>query len=214
MTKFQLVKALQWEHPLRTLDIGTLKANTYRALKKEFPHDADLQQKLQRAICTRLSDISKLASRSKRACQQAVGQYLENLSIDHLDMDDQTIVSYLTPYFSVQEIEEAKKGNTQCPEAVSSNNKNNPEGNANDKNTPENFFLTLLVAIYKGSTSRKRNVDAATAVGQLLGKPKSDAPQGKVSAAAAVDLFLHKAKNYLPPKTGSSRFAISNRGVI
>lgn len=214
MTKFQLVKAMQWEHPLRTLDIGTLKANTSRALKKEVPHDADLQQNINHAITTCLSDISKLASRTKRGCQQVVGQYLENLSVDHLDKDDRTILSYLTPYFSVQEIEDAKKGTTPNTEDVSYDNKNNPEASTDDKNSPEAFFLSLLVAIYKASAPRKRIADAATAVGQLLGKPKGDAPQGKVSAAAAVDLLLHKAKDYLPRKTGSGRFSSCNRGVM
>lgn len=191
MTKFQLVKAMQREHPLRTLDIGTLKANTSRALKKEIPYDADLQQKLQHAITTCLSDISKLASRTKLRCQQAVGQYLEHLSVDHLDEDDRTILSYLTPYFSVQEIEEAKKGITPNPEEKPSDNKNNPEASIDNKNSPEAFFLSLLVAIYKASAPQKTK---------------------NAGASAAVGLFLHKAKDYLPPKTGSGRFASCNCG--
>ncbi|KAG0354052.1 hypothetical protein BGX24_007051, partial [Mortierella sp. AD032] len=203
MTKFQLVKAMQWEHPLRTLDIGTLKANTSRALKKEVPHDADLQQRIQHAITTCLSDVSKLASRTKRGCQQAIGQYLENLSIDHLDQDDRTILNYLTPPFSVQEIEEAKKGTTPNPDEVSPDNKCNLEASIDDKNSPEAFFLSLLVAIYKASAPKKTSVDAATAVRRFLGNPKGDDPQEKMSAAMTVDLFLQKVKDYLPPKTGS-----------
>ncbi|KAG9072050.1 hypothetical protein KI688_006272 [Linnemannia hyalina] len=186
MTKFQLVKAMQREHPLRTLDIGTLKANTSRALKKEIPYDAELQQKLQHAITTCLSDISKLASRTKRRCQQAVGQYLENLSVDHLDEVDRTIFSYLTPYFSVQEIEEAKNGITPNPEEKPSDNKNNPQASIDNKNSPEAFFLSLLVAIYKASAPQKTK---------------------NACASAAVGLFLHKAKDYLPPKTGSDSAA-------
>ncbi|KAG0251908.1 hypothetical protein BGZ95_006759, partial [Linnemannia exigua] len=205
MTKFQLVKAMQWEHPLRALDIGTLKANTSRALKKEVPHDADLQQKLQHAITTCLSDISKLASRTKRGCQQAIGQYLENLSIDHLDQDDRTILSYLTPPFSVQEIEVAKKG--LSPDEVSPDNKNNPETSMDDKNSPENFFLSLLVAIYQTSAPRKRDADSAMGLRQFLQKSKGDDPQEKMSAAMTVDIFLQKAKDYLPPKTGSEPYS-------
>ncbi|KAI7825697.1 hypothetical protein BC939DRAFT_123916 [Gamsiella multidivaricata] len=109
MTKIQLIRAMQIEHPLRTLDIGTLKANTSRALKKEVPYDEDLQDKLLHAVTTCLSDISNLASKSEHACQQVIGQYLESLSVDHLDEDDRTILSYLTPHFSVQEIVRLKK---------------------------------------------------------------------------------------------------------
>ncbi|KAF9540791.1 hypothetical protein EC957_003713 [Mortierella hygrophila] len=133
-----------------TLDVGTLKANTSRALQKEVPYDADLQQKLQHFITTCLSDISKLASRTKRGCQEAVGQYLENLSIDHLDEDDSTILSYLTPDFSAQKIQAAEKGTTPNPEEGSSDNESNPEASNDNKNSPQVFFSTLLVAIYKG----------------------------------------------------------------
>ncbi|KAG0079887.1 hypothetical protein BGZ93_003067, partial [Podila epicladia] len=181
MTKIQLIRAMQTEHPLRTLDIGTLKANTSRALKKEFHNDKYLQAKLHEAMMTCFSDISTLASKSKRGCQQAVGQYLENLSFDQLDEDDWVILSYLTSPFSVQEIAAAKQGVSPNLEDKSFDDDDDPEAGVNDKNSSVGFFLSLLVAIYMAST-----------------------PQGKKKdgAAAAVCLFLHKAKAYLPPKTG------------
>jgi len=184
MTKFQLVKAMQLEHPLRTLDIGTLKANTSRALKKEVHNDDDLKTKLQAAVTTCLSDVSRLASNSKRGCQQAVGQYLENLSFDELDDDDKIILSCLTSPFSIQEIAAAKKG--VGPEAEDgSSDDDDPVAGLNDKDSSVGFFSALLVAIYKAST-----------------------PGGKMGgAAAAARLFLHKAKAYLPPKTGMCMFA-------
>ncbi|KAF9176118.1 hypothetical protein BGZ51_001628, partial [Haplosporangium sp. Z 767] len=118
---------MQTEHPLRTLDIGTLKANTSRALKKEFHSDADLQLKLQGAITTCLSDVSQLSLKTKRACQQAVGQYLENLSVEHLDENDKIILRYLTSPFSVQEIAAAKKGTTSTPEEESTDDDDDSE---------------------------------------------------------------------------------------
>ncbi|KAF8918508.1 hypothetical protein BGZ58_004836, partial [Dissophora ornata] len=72
--------------------------------------------KIRHAVTTCLSDIPNLASKSKRVCQQALGQYLESLSVDHLDENDRVILSYLTPHFSVQEIAAAKKGTTPSPE--------------------------------------------------------------------------------------------------
>ncbi|KAG9071582.1 hypothetical protein KI688_005795 [Linnemannia hyalina] len=165
MTKFQLVKAMQREHPLRTLDIGTLKANTSRALKKEIPYDADLQQKLQHAITTCLSDISKLASRTKLRCQQAVGQYLENLSVDHLDEDDRT--SYLTPYFSDQEIEEAKMGINPNSEEEPSDNKNNPEASIDNKNSPEAFSFRIWLPSTRLALLRKQRMQQKKKKGLL-----------------------------------------------
>ncbi|KAG0292900.1 hypothetical protein BGZ97_005482 [Linnemannia gamsii] len=210
---------MQWEQPLRILDIGTLKANTSRALKKEVPHDADLQQNINRAITTCLSDISKLASRTKRGCQQIVGQYLENLSVDHLDKDDRTILSYLTPYFSVQEIEDAKKGTTPNTEDVSSDNKNNPEASTDDKNSPEAFFLSLLVAIYKARAPRKRIADAATA-GERYNNPsvflQSTAVQlaTEFSSSKKKGLLPDSAPDQVnPDKTPAENFIILNRIV-
>ncbi|KAI7816406.1 hypothetical protein BC939DRAFT_45537 [Gamsiella multidivaricata] len=185
MTKIQLIKAMQTEHPLRTLDIGALKANTSRALKKEIPYDEDLQDKLRHDVTTCLSDISNLASKSKRACQQVIGNYLESLSVDHLDEDDRTILSYLTPHFSVQEIAAAKKGTTPNPEDESSDDEDDSEASNENKNSPVEFFLPLLIAIYKASTPQEKK---------------------KASAAAAACLFLRKAKDYLPPKTGSEPY--------
>ncbi|KAF8950293.1 hypothetical protein BGZ52_003017 [Haplosporangium bisporale] len=185
MTKIQLVRAMQSEHPLRTLDIGTLNANTSRALKKEVPYDENLQDKLQHAVTTCLSDVSNLASKSKRACQQVVGQYLESLSVNHLDEDDKIILNYLTPHFSVQEIAMARKGTTPGPEDESSDDEDDSETGNENKNSPVGFFLSLLTAIYKASTPRGRK---------------------KAGAAAAACLFLCKAKDYLPPKTGSESY--------
>ncbi|KAG0285569.1 hypothetical protein BGZ98_005448, partial [Dissophora globulifera] len=186
MTKIQLIRAMQTEHPLRTLDIGTLKANTSRALKKEFYDDEDLQAKLRKAMTTCLSDISTLASKSKRVCQQAVGQYLENLSIDQLDEDDKVILSYLTSPFSVQEIAAAKNGVSPNPEDELSDDTEDPDADVNDKNSSVGFFMSLLVAIYKASTPQGK---------------KKDGP------AAAACLFLHKAKAYLQPKTGIDSYS-------
>ncbi|KAI7829672.1 hypothetical protein BC939DRAFT_441441 [Gamsiella multidivaricata] len=191
MTKIQLIRAMQTEHPLRTLDIGILKANTSRAIKKEVPYDEDLQDKLRHAVTTCLSDISNLASKSKRACQQVIGQYLESLSVDHLDEDDRTILSYLTPHFSVQEIAAAKKGTTPNPEDKSSDDEDGSEASNENKNSPVEFFLSLLVTVYKASTPQEKK---------------------KASAGAAACLFLRKAKDYLPPKTGSGRFVSCNCG--
>ncbi|KAG0346064.1 hypothetical protein BGZ54_005357, partial [Gamsiella multidivaricata] len=108
-----------------------------------------------------------------------------SLSVDHLDEDDRAILSYLTPHFSVQEIAAAKKGTTPNPEDESSDDEDDSEASNENKNSPVEFFLSLLVAIYKASTPQEKK---------------------KASAGAAACLFLRKAKDYLPPKTGSESY--------
>ncbi|KAF9921950.1 hypothetical protein FBU30_007995 [Linnemannia zychae] len=182
MTKIQLIRAMQWEHPLRTLDVGTLKANSSRALDKEILNDVNLHDKLQLVITTCLSDVSYLASKKKRACQQAIGQYLENLSVAYLDRDDKIILSYLTSSFSDKEIK-----TTIIPAFVSKPDffEDNPEEGGNEKNPPYGFFLSVLVAIYKASAKESKST----------------------GAAAAAYIFICKAKDYLPSKIGIGKFA-------
>ncbi|KAF9319041.1 hypothetical protein BG006_003063, partial [Podila minutissima] len=143
MTKAELIKAMQIKHPIRTLDIGTLKANTSQALAKEFPADADLQIKLWKGVLTCLSDISQLALKTKWLCQHMVGQYLETLSVVHLDDDDKTILSYLSTPLSVQEIAAATKdGATLATEELDTSKDD-------DNDSPSvGFFQLLLTAIY------------------------------------------------------------------
>ncbi|KAF9273534.1 hypothetical protein BGZ74_004734, partial [Mortierella antarctica] len=182
MSKIQLVRAMQSEHPLQTCDIGTLKANTSWALKKEVGVGTDLQQRLQGTITTCLSDVSQLSSRTKHACQQAVSQYLENLSVKHLDEDDKIILRYLNSPFSVQEIATAKKGSTPNPEEESTDDDDDCEASDSNKNSSSEFFTSLLIAIYKDRAPQEKK---------------------KMNAATAMCLFLQKAKAYLPPKTGT-----------
>lgn len=179
MTKAELVKAMQIEHPIQTLNIGTLKVNTSWALAKDLPAGTDLQIKLQKGVMTCLSDISQLASKTKWLCQHMVRQYLKTLSVDHLDDDDKTILSYLSTPFSVQEIAAAKDGTNLASEELDASMDS-------DNNSPSLlFFQSLLNAIYN-----------------------SEPPWQITKTTKAVCLFLDKAKGYLPPKmTGTGNFA-------
>ncbi|KAF9271051.1 hypothetical protein BGZ88_006930, partial [Linnemannia elongata] len=73
MTKAQLVKALAWEHPMATLDIGTLAANVKNALKvKDISRDP-IGLAEDNAVAKEMIDcvraIVKEANRVKRRCQ-------------------------------------------------------------------------------------------------------------------------------------------------
>ncbi|KAF9176276.1 hypothetical protein BGZ51_001152, partial [Haplosporangium sp. Z 767] len=75
MNKKELVDAMSWEHPTRTLDIGTINANAKRALSKEFT--PSIASSYHPRIKTCLRDTSRLATKAKRICQQALAQYVE-----------------------------------------------------------------------------------------------------------------------------------------
>lgn len=189
MTKAELVKAMQSEHPLRTLDVGTLKANAGRALKNEFGSDADLQLQLRNSVMGCLSTVSRLSAKTKRICQQVVGQYLENLSVDQsdnddnplvdqLDEDDRMIIGYLSSPFSVKEIAAAKKGAILAPE----DEDDDPDVSIGDCPSVQ-FFQVLLNAIYH-----------------------STKPSGTTKTIKTVRAFLCKVNDYLPPMTDPGKF--------
>ncbi|KAF9305711.1 hypothetical protein BG003_001245 [Podila horticola] len=140
MIKKDLVLALQWEHPTRTLDIGTINANVSRALKV-FP--APHQESYLPRIKTCLADITRLAARTKRTCQQAIGQYLERLSLQDIDEVDKIILGKLCPPFSAQDMVEESEGLQENQDLDESND---------NSNYPLLFFMSLLNAIYSSKS--------------------------------------------------------------
>lgn len=136
MNKKELVSALQWEHPTRTLDIGTINANVSRALK-QFP--APLGNYYLPRIKACLADITRLAARSKRTCQRAIGQYLERLSLYGIDEVDKIILDRLCPPFSAQDMAEESEDPQDNQDLDESND---------SRNHPLLFFMSLLNAIY------------------------------------------------------------------
>ncbi|GJJ71545.1 hypothetical protein EMPS_04256 [Entomortierella parvispora] len=94
MDKMRLVKELQRQHPLRVMDVGTLNANVTRALQRTLLPASHLPR-----IKTCLSNVARLATATKRACQLAIGQYLETLSMDNLDKNDKLILGMLCKPF-------------------------------------------------------------------------------------------------------------------
>ncbi|KAF8923369.1 hypothetical protein BGZ47_004799, partial [Haplosporangium gracile] len=86
MDKKELVNAMQWDHPTRTLDIGTINANATRALNKGMSQ-ANASAYLS-AIKRSLRDVTRISSRIKRTAQRAIGQYIERLSANNIDEND------------------------------------------------------------------------------------------------------------------------------
>lgn len=191
-TKWNLVKAMGKDHPLRTLDIGTVNANATRAANRTTHPVTTNRKKLLEEINTSLSKVAEHATTVKRTAQLAVGQYLEDLSMRQLDAKDRVILNHLCPQYSVQEKAEIRKGliaDLLEAEESRGNINDDPDddpGNSN-KDVSGNFFRLLLTSLYnKEDTS------------------------GTSTGAEAVRFFLEKARanKFLPPVPRRSRFLL------
>ncbi|KAF9542693.1 hypothetical protein EC957_001748 [Mortierella hygrophila] len=101
MTKAHLVKALAWEHPMATLDIGTLKANVKYALKvKDISRDP-IELAEDSAVANETIDcvqaIVKEANRVKRKCQGLFGAYIERVDRDGATSNDKAFLKEICP---------------------------------------------------------------------------------------------------------------------
>ncbi|KAF9997128.1 hypothetical protein BGZ80_006214, partial [Entomortierella chlamydospora] len=137
MNKYQLLRALSWEHPTVNLDIGTLSANVNGVLKDK---DAVAQE-----VIGCIQEAVRLASEVKRQCQGLIGQYLELLDTPGVfdPSSDRQILDHLCPRI--------------VPRTDNSNNLNVGEQNTNagdfdDKgDKQEQFLASFLRFLYSGN---------------------------------------------------------------
>ncbi|KAF9083795.1 hypothetical protein BGX29_002902 [Mortierella sp. GBA35] len=122
MGKMDLVKAMMFEHPLRTLDIGTINANAVRALDAEFGQALDLT--CLPTIKAVLRDVTRISSQVKRTSQRAIGLYIEQLSVCDISENDnntsatnnttlsavdRALLNLLCPAFSSKDVFNSRK---------------------------------------------------------------------------------------------------------
>ncbi|KAF9323508.1 hypothetical protein BGZ91_003538 [Linnemannia elongata] len=86
MVKKDLVDAMAWDHPTRTLELGTINSNVTRALNKD--HSQPEPSVLLPRIKSCLSRVVRLSSKVKRTCQIAIGLYIEQLALHHIQEDE------------------------------------------------------------------------------------------------------------------------------
>ena len=190
MEKRGLVDELQWQHPTRVLNVGTINANVSRALIKEgLPVDY-----LPR-IKTCLSDIAQQAAKAKRTCQLAIGQYLEHLLLENVDTQDRLILGQLCHPFTDKDVIIGEGGDGMQdsikPEEMEDLESNDECDSSSDKKKEAlQFFITLLSAIYKSETPPLHYMDL-----------RIDPKKTSVSVLA-VRAFFDKAKKFLPRETG------------
>ncbi|KAF9918725.1 hypothetical protein FBU30_011288 [Linnemannia zychae] len=79
MDKKDLVNAMATDHPMRTIDTGTINANAARGLSRAFgPESSSVYLP---CIKNALRNITHQSSSVKRICQRAIGSYLEHLAL-------------------------------------------------------------------------------------------------------------------------------------
>ncbi|KAF9201869.1 hypothetical protein BGZ59_002472, partial [Podila verticillata] len=190
MEKRNLVKELQWEHPTRVLNVGTINANVSRALAKESLPPEYLPQ-----IKTCFSDIAKKAAKAKRTCQLAIGQYLEQLSLENVDEQDRLILARLCRPFTAKDVIKDEDIEAEQDAVERDDQERNDECNdSNDsKNETLKFFLSLLTAIYNSKCPPLHYTDTT--------KPT---PENTSKTVLAVRACWVKAKNFLPEETGEA----------
>ncbi|KAF8920912.1 hypothetical protein BGZ58_004253, partial [Dissophora ornata] len=100
--KKTLLKALDFEHPLVSLDTGTLRTNVRTVHKTEPSLGDEVMRCIQRAV--------QEASSVKRRCQRLVGMYLENvLSHNSINDTDRDILDHLCSRLSEKDVNQAEK---------------------------------------------------------------------------------------------------------
>ncbi|KAF9104945.1 hypothetical protein BGX27_009866 [Mortierella sp. AM989] len=72
MKRKELVSAMQWEHPMVTLDVGTVSTN----VKGVLGSDPNLALEVRKCI----QDAVRLAADAKRSCQILLGRFIEHIS--------------------------------------------------------------------------------------------------------------------------------------
>ncbi|CAO3565510.1 unnamed protein product [Mortierella alpina] len=106
MNKMQLVKAMAWEHPLVSLPVGTLKANTKRAAAAaattstthnqpmSFKRQQQYQLQQHQEVSACVMDVVHV---TKRQAQEFLGEFIETVFKHGPTEEDREILSTLCP---------------------------------------------------------------------------------------------------------------------
>lgn len=102
MSQAQLVQSLGWEHPMMTLDIGTLSANVKNSLRikdtkkrqelykdtlkspEAIKEDAEVASN----VISCVQDAVRHANQTKRQCQGLIGMYIKQVATNGVTPDD------------------------------------------------------------------------------------------------------------------------------
>ncbi|KAF9344786.1 hypothetical protein BGX34_005327 [Mortierella sp. NVP85] len=166
-----LLYAFRWEHPTRTLNVGTLNANVGRVLNDKPSLCSKIKACLREVVCH--------ASRTKRICQRAIGQYVERLSTIGVDDTDRKLLDLICPRITAKGLVK----NESLEEAEEEPIPQDDENITKDKQA--SFLSTLLQSIYT-----------------------KDLPSPHKGMGNHVRDFIKKAKDFLPAMHGAHEIVI------
>ncbi|KAG0278993.1 metallophosphoesterase domain-containing protein 1 [Linnemannia gamsii] len=94
---------MDFDHPIRTLKLGTIQANARRGISRNITQSAEVRSVLVQGIRSCFQQVAKQASMAKRTLHCAIGLYLESLSARKIDEMDKSILRKLCSDFTVEE---------------------------------------------------------------------------------------------------------------
>ncbi|KAK3834219.1 MAG: hypothetical protein JOS17DRAFT_788876 [Linnemannia elongata] len=95
---------MDFDHPIRILNLGTIQANAKRAISRNITHSAEHQSIPIQGVRSCFQLVVKQASKAARTLHCGIGMYLECLSAREVDETDKMILRKLCPDFTVEEI--------------------------------------------------------------------------------------------------------------
>ncbi|KAG0256545.1 hypothetical protein BGZ95_005466 [Linnemannia exigua] len=175
-SRTELVRSMAFQHPLACLTIGTLSANTKRALGDGIS--------TQFAAKACVKDITNQALSIKCDAQSFIGRYVEAACYAGLTDDDRSILSAMCPPVSsaiknCDSADEEEEVEINKEEEQQDNDDDDDDNNNNSTDAPyRKFFQILLAYLY----SRKRL--PSTVVGRQVTKLFSRAAELQVASPA------------------------------
>jgi len=191
MNKAQLINAMVYEHPLVSLQVGTVNANSKRAAAatttnaNQLPSSEQQKQQQQQEVSACILDIVGQVRATKRHAQEFLGTFIETVFESGLTENDRIILYSLCPVVE-SKIRMVPQPN-QDSQARSSSSAGTPTKAEGNKDTEDEgdedaepsamdkpffaFYQILLAHIY--SRKIKFKTVAERQVGQLLTRATS-----------------------------------------
>jgi len=158
------ISAMDFDHPIRVLNLGTAQANAKRAISRNITHSAERRSILVQGIKSCFQQVAKQASEAARTLQCGIGIYLESLSAREVDEMDKLILKKLCPDFTVEEITTFNDSTNQQQSVGQRQDQEHDQGSQSKYNEQEPFLKMLLNAIMNstqpGTTASMRKTTA------------------------------------------------------
>ena len=146
--KVDVARAMNWEHPTVTLDIGTVAANVKEALKDESDLVAPVLECLQ--------EVVRLATTAKRSCQQLIGCFVESIAmLGVFQESDRVALDYICERIK-------PKGKGRAAGNTDNNKQEQDDNDSGEKNDKQlNFLMSLVRYLYSGNYPKNQGTGVA-----------------------------------------------------